>query len=244
MFDSIARRYDVLNRLLSLGLDGSWRRQAIKTLQPSPGQVILDLCAGTGDFGLAALREAARRGREGTSKAGNEPEQPNKKLRVIGLDTARRMISIGRQKAASRGFGSQFSFAVAQAEDLPLADATIDGAIIAFGIRNVSNRERALRELARAIKTGGRLVILEFGIPRNPLFRGLYFFYFRRVLPLLGGMISGNRAAYDYLPDSVRRFPRDSEFCDLCRGSGFGDVRAAPLSLGIVTLYECIRKEK
>ena len=217
MFDSIARRYDLLNRVLSAGLDGGWRRRAIRELGPRPGQVLLDLCTGTGDFAFAAL------GVPGT--------------RVIGLDVAREMVRIGRSKAGRLGLSSRLRFGLGDAENLPLADGSIDGALIAFGIRNVPDRSRALAELARVMKPGGRLVILEFGIPPNRLFRAVYFFYFRHILPVLGGILSGNRKAYDYLPDSVMKFPAADRFEALGRDSGFGKSRATRLAGGIVTLY-------
>jgi demethylmenaquinone methyltransferase/2-methoxy-6-polyprenyl-1,4-benzoquinol methylase len=220
MFNSIARRYDVLNRLLSMRLDVGWRNRAIAALDPQPGQVILDLCTGTGDFGLAAL-------------AGHD-------IRVIGLDVARDMVALGREKVRRRGLESRFRFGVADAEALPLADRSIDGALIAFGIRNVVNRGRALAELARVLRPGGRLVILEFGVPPNAAFRGLYFFYFRHILPVIGGLLSGNRAAYTYLPESVRRFPAPEEFCALARDAGFSGAGWSRLSGGIVTLYRMV----
>jgi demethylmenaquinone methyltransferase/2-methoxy-6-polyprenyl-1,4-benzoquinol methylase len=216
MFNSIAPRYDLLNRLLSMRLDVGWRDRAIRALDPGPGDLLLDLCTGTGDFGLAAL-------------AGHD-------VRVLGLDVARDMMLLGRDKARRRGLEGRFGFGVADAEALPLADDSIDGALIAFGIRNVVDRGRALGELARALRPGGRLVILEFGVPPNAAFRGLYFFYFRHILPVIGGLLSG----YTYLPESVRRFPPPDDFCALARSSGFRQVAWNRLSGGIVTLYRFV----
>lgn len=221
MFDSIAPRYDLANRVLSARFDVGWRRRALQALDPQPGAFILDLCTGTGDFGLAALRYPG--------------------VRVLGLDVARAMVRIGRDKVRRGGLEARFGFGVADAESLPLADATVDGALIAFGIRNVVDRRRALSELARVIRPGGRLVILEFGIPPNPLFRALYSFYFRRILPLIGGILSGNRRAYEYLPASVRQFPEPRVFCDLHRTAGFRSATHDRLTLGIVTLYVATR---
>jgi len=217
MFDSIARRYDLLNRVLSAGFDGGWRRKAIAALGLAKGDTILDLCTGTGDFGFEALDG------EGIS--------------VIGLDVAREMVRIGRYKSGQRGCDARFLFGLADAESLPIADATMDGATIAFGIRNVVDREKALREIARVLKPGKRLAILEFGVPPNRAFRALYFFYFRHILPIIGGIISGNRKAYEYLPDSVLRFPSPGEFTTLCRTAGFSGARFERLTMGIVTLY-------
>lgn len=221
MFDSIASRYDLANRVLSARFDVGWRRRALRALAPEPGSVILDLCTGTGDFGLAALRFPG--------------------VRVVGLDVARAMVRLGWNKVRRDGLDDRFQFAVADAESLPLAADSVDGALIAFGIRNVVDRPRALRELARVIRPGGRLVILEFGIPPNALFRALYFFYFGRILPLIGGILSGNRKAYAYLPASVQRFPAPEAFCALQREAGFRHATWDRLTLGIVTLYVATR---
>lgn len=221
MFNSIAPRYDLANRVLSARIDVGWRHRALRALAPEPGSVVLDLCTGTGDFGLAALRFPG--------------------VRVIGLDVARGMVRIGRQKIHREGLDERFQFGVADAESLPLADASVDGALIAFGIRNVVDRPRALRELARVLRPGSRLVILEFGIPPNAVFRTLYFLYFRRILPLIGGILSGNRQAYDYLPASVQRFPTPEAFAGLHREAGFRSARWERLTFGIVTLYVSTR---
>lgn len=221
MFNTISRRYDLLNRLLSMGLDGGWRRRAIHALQLKPGHRILDLCTGTGDFGLAALSAAD--------------------IQVIGLDIARDMMRIGQAKVRDRGAGGRFRFGVADAEELPLPGASLNGALIAFGIRNVVDRPKALRELARVLRPGARLVILEFGIPPDPLFRGFYFFYFRHILPVIGGLISGHRGAYNYLPESVKRFPSPDDFCRLHREAGFRQATFERLSMGIVTMYVATR---
>lgn len=217
MFDSIAPRYDLANRVLSARFDVGWRHRALRALDPQPGHVVLDLCTGTGDFGLAALRFPG--------------------VRVVGLDVARAMVRIGREKIRRAGLDDRFRFGVADAESLPLADGTVDGALIAFGIRNVVDRPRALRELARVLRPGARLVILEFGLPPNRLVHSLYIFYFRRILPLIGGVLSGNRGAYEYLPASVERFPEPELFCSLEREAGFRHAVWERLTSGIVTLY-------
>lgn len=217
MFNSIAHRYDMLNRVLSIGLDGGWRKRALTELHLEPNMVLLDLCTGTGDFGLEAL------GRQN--------------LRVIGLDVAREMMVIGQAKAARHHVDHRFRFSVGDAENLPLADASVDRVTIGFGIRNVTDRSRALRELVRVLKPGGRVAILEFGVPPDEIFRGLYFFYATHLLPIIGGILSGNREAYEYLPDSIRRFPAPVEFCRLAGEAGFSEARVEPLAFGIVNLY-------
>jgi demethylmenaquinone methyltransferase/2-methoxy-6-polyprenyl-1,4-benzoquinol methylase len=227
MFDAIAPRYDFLNRLLSAGLDRGWRRRAVRALEIRPGDLLLDLCAGTGDFGLAALR------------AGDRMQGPP--VRALGLDVAGAMLRLGMDKVTRRGLRDRFTLGLGDAEELPLADASIDGAMIAFGIRNVADPARALRELARVIRPGRRLVILEFSLPSNRLVRAGYLAYFRQVLPRVGRLLSGHRRAYAYLPESVARFPAPGEFCILCREAGFADATATPLTLGIVNLYVAIR---
>ena len=182
---------------------------------------ILDLCTGTGDFGLAALAAPG--------------------TRVLGLDVAREMVKIGRGKVRNTSLEPRIRFGLGDAESLPLPDHSVDGATIAFGIRNVADRPRALVELARVVRPGGRLVILEFGVPPNRLFRTGYFFYFRHILPAIGGILSGNRGAYEYLPDSVRRFPDPGNFAALCRRAGFSRVDIVRLTGGIVNLYKCTR---
>ena len=217
MFNSIARRYDMLNRVLSMGLDGGWRKRALTALQLEPNMVLLDLCTGTGDFGLEALAR--------------------QELRIVGLDVAREMMVIGRAKAVRQHLDHRFRFGVGDAENLPLADASVDRATIGFGIRNVADRGRALRELVRVLKPGGRVAILEFGVPPNEIFRGLYFFYATHCLPIIGGLLSGNRQAYEYLPDSIRRFPSPTEFLELAREAGFATTSSESLAFGIVNLY-------
>jgi demethylmenaquinone methyltransferase/2-methoxy-6-polyprenyl-1,4-benzoquinol methylase len=217
MFDSIARRYDLLNRVLSMGLDGGWRKRALAELALRPNMVLLDLCTGTGDFGLEALIDHD--------------------LRIIGIDVAREMMRVGHAKVLRQHFDHRFRFALGDAENLPLADDSVDGATIGFGIRNVVDRGKALRELSRVLKPGAHLAILEFGIPPNPAFRDAYFLYATHLLPVIGGALSGNRAAYEYLPDSIRKFPAPEAFGRLGTEAGFASFRVIPLAFGIVNLY-------
>jgi demethylmenaquinone methyltransferase/2-methoxy-6-polyprenyl-1,4-benzoquinol methylase len=217
MFDRIAPRYDLLNRLLSAGTDGRWRRAAVDRLELPASAHVLDLCTGTADLLLEAVRrDPARRG--------------------LGLDLSREMLVRGARKLARRGAAGRASLVQADAERLPLRAACFDGALVAFGIRNIGDPERALRELARVLRPGGRLVVLEFSMPRGA-FGAFYRWYFRHVLPRLGGLVSGDPGAYVYLPDSVSRFPSPDAFAGLMEHAGFREVRFEPLTLGIAHLH-------
>jgi demethylmenaquinone methyltransferase/2-methoxy-6-polyprenyl-1,4-benzoquinol methylase len=217
MFDRIAPRYDLLNRVLSAGTDVRWRRAAVDLLDPPPGARILDLCTGTADLLREALvRDEARRG--------------------LGLDLSLEMLRRGARKLAQNGLAARAALAQGDAERLPLLAGSCDGALVAFGIRNVADPGSALREVCRVLRPGGRLVVLEFGMPRGILGL-LYRLYFRGVLPRLGGLVSGDRAAYAYLPASVELFPTPQAFAGLMERSGFAGVRVVPLSGGIAYLF-------
>ena len=218
MFDAIAPRYDLLNRVLSAGLDRKWRDRAVDALELSSGACVLDLCTGTADLAIATVRRVP-----GAS--------------VVGVDFAGAMLRVGLDKLRRRGLISRISLVRGDAAKIPVADAWADAATIGFGIRNVAQPELALRELARVIAPGGRLVILEFGEPRIPGIRTLYQWYFRYVLPRLGRAVSKHDSAYAYLPASVGAFPAPSAFAATISSHGFREVRAVPLSLGIVYLY-------
>jgi len=221
MFDRIAPRYDLLNRLLSAGTDVRWRRAAVDFLElPAPARV-LDLCTGTADL----LIEWIGRG------AGNSG---------VGLDLSEAMLRRASRKLAAHAGGGRGLLACGDAERLPVADAVFDGALVAFGVRNVAVPEAGLRELARVLRRGARLVVLEFSTPPGTLGR-LYRLYFRHILPRLGGLISGDRGAYAYLPASVDRFPAPRDFGALMAGAGFERVEWRPLSLGIAHLYRGVR---
>jgi demethylmenaquinone methyltransferase/2-methoxy-6-polyprenyl-1,4-benzoquinol methylase len=216
IFSAIAPRYDLLNHLLSFNVDRRWRRRAIAELnwERAPTATYLDLCAGTLDV-AAAL--AGQRGFGG---------------RVLGADFAEPMLRAGRDKVSLA-----VSPLVADALELPLAGGSAAGAIVAFGIRNVSDLDTALAEVHRVLSPGARFVILEFTTPRQPVMRALYHLYFHRVLPFIGGVVSGHRAAYRYLPASVAQFPAEEELAARIRGAGFADVRWTSLSFGIAAIH-------
>jgi len=218
MFQNIAPRYDMLNRLLSFGIDRRWRTFAVRQLQiPENGQV-LDIATGTGDV---ALEIASR-----------TPDS----VRIVGEDFTQGMLLHGRDKIAASPYAHRIVLVNAPCESIPHPDACFDGITIAFGIRNVVDRAAGLREMCRVLKPGGRAVILEFSTPLNPLFRAVYLFYFRRLLPAIGGLLS-RRSAYQYLPDSVLEFPARDAFRKMMLEAGFADVVAHDLTGGIVTVY-------
>jgi demethylmenaquinone methyltransferase/2-methoxy-6-polyprenyl-1,4-benzoquinol methylase len=217
IFSEIAPRYDLLNHLLSLNVDRLWRRRAIRTLawERAPSGVYVDLCAGTLDVGSELAR------------------QPGFAGLVVGADFAEPMLHAGAGKAPR----STLAPVVADALALPIADGRAAGAIVAFGIRNLADLDAGLREARRALEPGARLVILEFSTPRVPLVRALYHVYFRRVLPLVGRIVSGHRTAYRYLPESVANFPDQARLARRMERAGFRNVQWRTLTFGIAALH-------
>ena len=218
MFDAIAPRYDFLNHFLSAGMDRGWRERAVDALSLSDDARVLDLCTGTADLAIATVT----RTRNAT---------------VVGVDFAAEMLRLGQAKILSAGFGRRIRVVRGDAARIPLADRSCDAVTIAFGIRNVAQPEQALLEIARVMRPGGRLAILEFGQPRIPGIRTLYSWYFRYLLPLVGRLVSKHQSAYSYLPASVGTFPPPSAFTRTIAATGFSHVRAVPLTLGIVYLF-------
>jgi demethylmenaquinone methyltransferase/2-methoxy-6-polyprenyl-1,4-benzoquinol methylase len=218
MFDAIAPRYDLLNHVLSAGLDRRWRARAIEELALRPGGSVVDLCTGTADLAVAALHR--------------DPA-----VSVVGIDFAAEMLRLANHKIAALQLTRRIRLVRGDATSIPLRDGCCDAATIGFGIRNVVDPRRALAELARVLKPGGRLAILEFGQPRVPGVRTLYSWYFRYLLPLVGKLVSKHQSAYSYLPASVGTFPSAPEFAAIIGATGFSQVRAVPLSFGIVYLY-------
>jgi demethylmenaquinone methyltransferase/2-methoxy-6-polyprenyl-1,4-benzoquinol methylase len=215
MFDAIAPRYDLLNRLLSAGIDRRWRATAIEALRLTGRETLLDVCAGTAEVALQATSAA----------------------RVVGVDFAGAMLSIGLEKVKASGETGRIVLVRGDAMRLPVRDGSVDAVSVAFGIRNVQRPEVACAEMARVLRRGGRVAILEFGVPSVPGISALYSLYFTRLLPLVGRIVSGHNAAYSYLPASVGTFPPPAAFLTTLRKAGFTDVSADPLTLGIVYLY-------
>ncbi len=222
MFAGIAGRYDLLNHLLSGNTDTRWRRLVAQELAPwlVAEARVLDVACGTGDLALA-LAEVGR-------------------ARITGVDFCRPMLELATRKAATHG--ESVPFIEGDALSLPFADASFDVVTIAFGLRNLAGVENGLRELGRVLKPDGRIAILEFSRPVVPGFRALFQFYFRQVLPRVGGLISGSRGAYEYLPDSVARFPDQKRLAGMMREVGFEDVAYRNLTGGIAALHTAKRR--
>ena len=223
MFDAIAGRYDLLNTVLSLGLDRHWRRRAIASLGLTGTERVLDVCAGTADVAIGAALA-----------------QPGG-VRVVGVDFAGAMLAKGRDKIQAAGLSSRVQLVRGDAMQLPVADASVDALTIAFGIRNVQVTGAACREMLRVLKPGGRLAILEFGLPQAPGLRQLYAWYFLKVLPRIGSLVSRHGGAYSYLPASVGAFPWGQEFADQLVRAGFTGATSRPMTLGVVYLYTASR---
>ena len=219
MFDDIAPTYDRLNHVLSMNVDKLWRRHALQEIVDGTPQRILDVACGTGDSTISIARAAAE---------GSE---------VIGADISEGMMALVKGKAEKAGVGGRISLQVADGEALPYGEEAFDRVTCAFGIRNFEHKERGLSEFRRVLKPGGKAVILELSVPQNLLVRWAYDLYFLHVLPGIGGAVSGNRAAYRYLPASVHNFPSPSDFCEMMTEAGFRNVRCRTFSLGLCRMF-------
>ncbi|MBP5558560.1 MAG: bifunctional demethylmenaquinone methyltransferase/2-methoxy-6-polyprenyl-1,4-benzoquinol methylase UbiE [Bacteroidales bacterium] len=220
MFDGIATDYDRLNHIMSLGIDRSWRRRAIKEIVcADSAQEILDIACGTGDFSIAIAKAMGPASH------------------VTGVDISEGMLAVMREKLDAEGLEDRVGCGQGDSEAMGFADASFDRAAIAFGIRNFEHREKALREILRVLKPGGKLVILELSVPSNPVIRWFYKLYFTGILPLIGGRISGDKAAYSYLPASVLNFPGKKEWMATMAACGYAEVRHKAFTLGICRMY-------
>jgi demethylmenaquinone methyltransferase/2-methoxy-6-polyprenyl-1,4-benzoquinol methylase len=220
MFDAIAPKYDLLNRVLSLGIDRVWRTEAVKMAGRAldrPPHRILDVATGTADLAVEAL------------KLGPD--------RVIGVDIAEEMLAVGRDKLRERRLDHRITLQRGDAEDLEFADGSFDLVLVAFGVRNFENLGRGLEELHRVLRPGGVLVVLEFSQPRAFPMRQLYGVYSRHVLPRVGRTVSGDSGAYDYLPESIQAFPDGDDFLGVMDEAGFGGLKQKRLTFGVASLY-------
>jgi demethylmenaquinone methyltransferase/2-methoxy-6-polyprenyl-1,4-benzoquinol methylase len=218
MFDAIAPRYDLLNRVLSLGVDRRWRRKAVGVLETERPARILDVATGTADLAVEAMRL-----------------DPKK---VVGVDLSEEMLRRGREKVERLGLSDRIILQRGDAEKLPFSDNQFHAALVAFGVRNFQDLDKGLAEIRRVLRPGGMLVVLEFSKPRAFPIKQLYAFYSRFILPRVGEAVSKNDGAYRYLPDSVAAFPDGEDFLDRLRQAGYHDVTCQPLTFGIASLYK------
>lgn len=222
LFDNIAPDYDKLNHILSLNIDKGWRRKAVKEIADSAKPLtVLDVACGTGDFTIEIARKAA----EGSS--------------IIGIDLSEGMMKVGREKLKAAGIDATLEYGDCEALTYP--GSSFDRVSVGFGVRNFEHLEIGLKEMYRVLKPGGKLVILELSVPSNPVIRWCYKLYFLRILPAIGGWVSGNRGAYKYLPASVLHFPAPDKFIPMLKEAGFGDVRHKAFTLGICRMYVGIK---
>lgn len=219
MFDAIAPRYDLLNRVLSLGIDQHWRTKAIRLLESEHPQRILDVATGTADLAIKAERQLHPR-------------------EVVGVDLSEEMLRYGRVKVDRLGLNPRITLVKGDAERLPFDDASFDAVLVAFGVRNFEDLDAGLRDIRRVLRPGGSLVVLEFSRPRATPIKELYSFYSRNVLPRIGSLVSSDSGAYQYLPDSVAAFPDGPDFLARMQGAGYERLVWKPLTFGIASIYK------
>lgn len=216
MFDNISPRYDLLNRLCSLGIDQGWRRKTMQELAKEPVDQLLDVATGTADLAIMGADLAKH---------------------VIGADISQGMLDQGSVKIDKAGMASRIELVQADAAELPFAEATFDAVTVAFGVRNFEVLENGIRGMARVLKPGGRLLVLEFSNPQKAPFKQLFRFYFHHVMPLIGKLVSRDNAAYSYLPESVDAFPQGNAFLAVLKRCGLKEGKARTLTFGVATLY-------
>ena len=219
MFNAVAPKYDFLNRLLSVGCDRYWRKAAVSEFQPFGNKTFLDVATGTADIPL---------------EMGKRYPQP---MQIVGMDFSLSMLKLGNKKISNNKLSKDIKLIPGSAENIPFKDHSFDGAITAFGVRNFMDAKQGLQEIYRILKPNGKIVVLEFSFPNNMILQWLYRYYFEKILPITGRIISGHKIAYSYLPSSVINFPQGEAFKKILEYSGFKDVSLKPLTLGIVTLY-------
>ena len=223
MFNDIAPTYDKLNHILSLNVDKSWRCKAVRRLKKAVAGVenplILDVACGTADSSIKIAEKIEN-------------------AKVFGIDISTKMLEIGKEKAAKKGLGDRISFSVSRAENIDFQDDTFDAAMVAFGVRNFSDRAQGLKEIRRVLKPNGTLIILELSEPQNVIVRWFYNLYFKNILPFIGKRISGNANAYRYLQQTVEKFPMPKEFMAMLSHCGYKELKHKALSCGLCRIYQ------
>lgn len=222
MFNAISPKYDALNRILSAGIDQSWRRKTLREIRATGALNVLDVATGTADLALALAKGI-----------------PGSK--VVGVDISAGMLEVGRSKVRARDLEGRVRLDLGDGEQLPYEESSFDAVTVAFGVRNFENLEQGLRDMRRVLQPGGSLAVLEFSQPTSWPLRGLYLFYFKNILPRIGRMVSKDASAYTYLPNSVQAFPYGEAFAAKLREAGFSSVRVRPLTFGIASLYMAIK---
>jgi demethylmenaquinone methyltransferase/2-methoxy-6-polyprenyl-1,4-benzoquinol methylase len=217
MFNNISQRYDLLNHILSMGIDILWRRKAIKLLQEVKPDTVLDVATGTGDFAIEALRL-----------------KPSK---ITGIDISKGMLDMGKIKMKDKGYDSKIEMLLGDSENLPFNDNMFDAITVGFGVRNFENLEKGITEMRRVLSEKGKVAILEFSKPRKFPIKQFYNFYFLNVLPAIGKLISKDPRAYTYLPESVKAFPDGEDFVSIMQKCGYKEVKQIPLTFGIASIY-------
>jgi demethylmenaquinone methyltransferase/2-methoxy-6-polyprenyl-1,4-benzoquinol methylase len=228
IFDSVAERYDLMNDLMSGGIHRLWKNEMVAALKPRPGQRLLDVAGGTGDIALRAMPRLLGNGE--IVDAG-----------VVVCDTSASMLAIGRSRAIDQGFLRGIEWVCADAERLPVAGRSVDLYTVGFGLRNVTDIDRALAEARRVLKPGGRFLCLEFTPEITPVLQPLYDLYSFQIVPFLGQVVTGDRDAYTYLVESIRRFPRQSELAEMIAGAGLDQVKFRNLTGGVAALHSAWR---
>lgn len=223
MFNNISKRYDLLNHLLSLNIDKGWRRKVVALVKADQPEVVLDVATGTADLAIALAK--------GTG------------AQITGADISEGMLDVGREKIAKRGLSKKIVLELGDSENLPYPDQTFDAITVAFGVRNFQNLQNGLKDMARVLKPGGQLVVLEFSQPQHFPFKQIYWFYFKAILPTVGKLISKDPRAYTYLPESVKAFPYGKAFAKELEKAGLPDARVLPVTFGIASIYSA-RKPK
>ena len=222
MFNAISPKYDALNRILSAGIDQSWRRKTLREIRATGALKLLDVATGTADLALALAKGI-----------------PGSK--VVGVDISSGMLEVGRSKVRAKDLEGRVRLDLGDGEQLPYEESSFDAVTVAFGVRNFENLEQGLRDMRRVLEPGGTLAVLEFSQPTAWPLRSLYLFYFKNILPRIGRMVSKDASAYTYLPNSVQAFPYGEAFAAKLREAGFKSVRVRPLTFGIASLYLAIK---